>query len=71
MLNFTEFTKVKTPAELVSMQTNAVRSALAYVPVEALRAQLSDVVDMNEKLAITVLDAYTAYGESIKAKVLK
>lgn len=71
MLNFTDFTSIKSPKDVIALQANAARSVLAYVPVEAVRTQLSNVVDLNETLASSIFDAYAAYGDAVKAKVLK
>jgi hypothetical protein len=70
MLNYMDFTKLETPAEVIAMQANLAKTALAYIPNEDIRAKLSTAVEVNAALATAVWDAFFAYGDALKTKVL-
>ena len=70
MLNFTDFSKMKTPTDVIAFQTNMAKSVLAYVPNEEVRAGLTSVLEMNAALASAVWDAYFSYADALKSKVL-
>ena len=70
MLKYTDFTSLKTPTDVIVFNTNLVKSTLAYVPNEELRAKLNAAVEMNAALATAFWDAIFAYGDALKTKVL-
>jgi hypothetical protein len=71
MLNFTDFTKFKTPTDVILFQANLAKSTLAFVPDENLRARLNTAIEMNAALATAFWDALLTYGTTLKAEVLE
>jgi len=70
MNKFTDLLNARTATDVIVMQANLAKSALAYVPNEDFRAKLASAIEINAAFATAFWDSIYAYNDALKSKVL-